>query len=75
MMKPEPEQLAATLLDKQAHNPVLHVLQLESRLYPSHLSGLPSSSLFPPSTHGMAPLIIHPPLLVVLSSPRVQTND
>lgn len=74
MMKTGPEE--STQPDMQAHNTVLHVLQLESRLFPSHLSGLPSSSLFPPSTHGPPH---HPqpptPLSVVLSSPRVQTND
>ncbi len=76
MMKTGPGRLTAIHPDMQAYTSVLCILQLKQTDF-IHLcpSVLTSSSLFPPSTHGMTLLIIHTPLSVVLSSPRVQTND
>lgn len=65
---------------------VLHVLQAESNLCASRLSGPPCyfllphmvwpfSSSTPPAPHPHFPPSPSPPLAVVLSSSRVQTND
>lgn len=65
MMRTGPKQSAPTHQDMQVRNSFLHVLQLQSRLFPSHLSGLSPSSSFPPATHGTMLLILHstpPPL-------------